>query len=333
MKAEILKMGGAKTEEEFYKMYPTEASFRKKFGNVLPKAQTGIGGIPPGVDMSFLDMPYIQEMVMNQMQGLTDMPNVDPNADVFPGTIQEFFRGNAPLGTRINPDYRAADTFGYNQTMEDAVNNTNVNKPNTYKGKVPGYPTTMRHASSKTNDVGSYAAQVMPTVPEYNKDYSKYDTFGKAFKAARKELGPGATFIWTNPKTKKTSTYGTNLEGEKVDPTALKYGLDAGMNAMDNPSAMDPGMAYHYGAIAGQMPLNNMQNKLSNAARTMGEMAGYKGLIAMDDLANRREQPMAAHQQYQYGGSGAPTAAQFYNPGYWPIGPSAFYRDGGGETD
>lgn len=41
MKSKLLNMSGCKTEEEFYKKYPTEKAFKKAFPNAFPKAQVG----------------------------------------------------------------------------------------------------------------------------------------------------------------------------------------------------------------------------------------------------------------------------------------------------
>jgi hypothetical protein len=46
MKSQILKIAGVKSEKEFYKLFPDEASFMKKHGKAFKKAQFGahIGG-------------------------------------------------------------------------------------------------------------------------------------------------------------------------------------------------------------------------------------------------------------------------------------------------
>ena len=46
MKAQILKIAGVKSEKEFYKKFPTEASFKKAHGKELKKAQLGASMTP-----------------------------------------------------------------------------------------------------------------------------------------------------------------------------------------------------------------------------------------------------------------------------------------------
>jgi hypothetical protein len=59
-------------------------------------------------------------------------------------------------------------------------------------------------------------------------------TFGQAFAAARKAAGgAGGSFKWTDPKTGKTSTFQTNVKGEKyqaagkLKPVAMRESLES----------------------------------------------------------------------------------------------------------
>jgi hypothetical protein len=66
MKDKILKIAGVKSEADFYKQFPTEASFKAKFGKELKKAQGGI------------TYPSFQQSVSNTAPGMCP-PNHQKN--------------------------------------------------------------------------------------------------------------------------------------------------------------------------------------------------------------------------------------------------------------
>ena len=74
MKSEILKIAGVKSENEFYKKYPTEEAFMKVHGKAFKKAQMGtlIGGASPKQSFSKpAEYINLQELIDNNDKLIT----------------------------------------------------------------------------------------------------------------------------------------------------------------------------------------------------------------------------------------------------------------------
>lgn len=127
MRAKILKMAGCKTEAEFYKKYPTEAAFKKKFGSEFeqllkdyknvkaPRTRKAQGGAV--VDTNNNNMPDYLEY---QQQGPQPAP---ANQFSFP---QQF---PASTGAQPNTNFGATGKSYFN-TMENNINTGNQWKQN-----------------------------------------------------------------------------------------------------------------------------------------------------------------------------------------------------------
>lgn len=87
-------------------------------------------------------------------------------------------------------------------------------------------PATVPGASATTQDV-------IDVIRSGQSKYNVHQTFGEAFNAARKELGAGKSFKWTNPQTGVTQTYTTDVAAAKPVEAGAGRGLLPGMTAAD----------------------------------------------------------------------------------------------------
>ena len=130
MRAKILKMAGCKTEAEFYKKYPTEAAFKKKFGSEFEqllkdyknvrgpkKAQAGVG-----LNTGDSNSNSIPDYLESQNQGPTQGP-APANQFSFPQ--------NFPTSTGAQPNTSFGATGkSYFNNMENTINTGNQWKQN-----------------------------------------------------------------------------------------------------------------------------------------------------------------------------------------------------------
>lgn len=253
MKAEFLKRAKVKSEQEFYSKYPNPEAFFKAFPD-MKKYQ--LGG-PPEVNLPELPSGHGEENfkqpleVMNYTfkRGLEDgMTNKE---------IQKLLKGN-PEDNPYYLEMTQGLEQGYGEdhikgSVVDFLQYSKRNVPRfgakkvlqAAQGKREAYlPGRTIPGDVESNDIINLGTdtteiQVEPqdftqhvfSVPDSHNeteipvfengqtsDYSTSKTFAEAFRKARKDLGPGATFTW------KGKQYGTQLKGEAVKPKSIDAG-------------------------------------------------------------------------------------------------------------
>lgn len=103
-----------------------------------------------------------------------------------------------------------------NVGFSDAFNQSDkLNISNSRADSVQEAAALAKSLGYSTFSFGGSDYKLNTTAPAQN-PYDFFASFDEAFKAARKDLGDGQVFQWTNPETGKTGYFTTNLAGEKV---------------------------------------------------------------------------------------------------------------------
>lgn len=111
MKQAFLKIAGAKTDAQFYKLFPSEASFFKKHPEArdhIKKAQNGLHLVNKGLDINDNGIP-------DEYESMEDIQNTQNNSiskmSQYPKNIPNQYGIGAQTLQKINPAQNFTDTF------------------------------------------------------------------------------------------------------------------------------------------------------------------------------------------------------------------------------
>lgn len=191
MKQQFMKMGGCKTEQEFYNKFPNEATFFEAFPaarRMVPMAQAGLS-IPPDFEDPNANMTFGQVY-----QGLKDKHYAGPNSE-------------DPEGF-VNPDLGLAKRLkemGYSDRKIIQV--LKGQRESVLPGAIPARESMEAMTSIGAGTLANTPIDITPdmVIRPSKKDYNKMK-FNDAFREAR--LAGDSTFTWHGKK------YGTQLKGE-----------------------------------------------------------------------------------------------------------------------
>jgi hypothetical protein len=155
-------------------------------------------------------------------------PTTGPNAGVVPTSIEKekTMAANKAPATAMAPANIAAQ-----QKLAPV-------KPTDQEPGFSGEAGKKIQAAGAANDTTpepGYSGEAGKTLQKATAAPAPKQSFGQAFAAARKAAGgAGGSFKWTNPKTGKTSTFQTNIKGEKYQPAgklkAVRESLESTIN-------------------------------------------------------------------------------------------------------
>jgi len=319
MKAQFLKAGGALNEEHFYKMYPTEEHF-------------------------FQAHPHMRQM---QKGGKTTLGTYGAAAaKAVPGMF-DIMSNVLPINTLVKTasgesDYNMNNFVGnWGKDIQNSWNRYGVTDEEAQQGSTPlGF----------ANNMASVALDFMP-----------YDQIGKSiFKGGQKILKEGIPKIKMGPYTdeQRAAWYAESLARQKYinELTAKNKAFEDALRArvkastpkvipLREPIKMNPGVELNPGVpLNNAIPFNggiglnselqksnfftNFKNYLK-ATKRPGEKSSW---ISNGMDGNRRiytGSDKYGGDIYEYGGSSAPTAAQFFKEGF---APNVDYFKTGGEN-